>query len=93
MTYGGLQWYALKAYLEEAAGATERATSASAHPGATGPPFTITGRDWIARVRQEPPSRHGSIEIARLTLTIDGDADAVQRLIEFLHPRTMRGGG
>lgn len=53
----------------------------------------IEGADWRAELRKSEPARIGSLVVGRIAVRFSGEEAALDRLLEQLHWKTLRGGG
>lgn len=78
-TYGIPLWL-MKKYLADL-GATETEEN------------VMVGDDWQAAVSKSEPARIGSLVVGRIDVEFSGDDAAVEKMLEKLHWKTLRGGG
>ena len=78
--YHGVPLWLMKEYLADL-GAVETAEN------------TMQGDGWQAIVSKAEPNRIGSLVIGGASVEFSGDEDALEKMFEKLHWKTLRGGG
>jgi len=54
---------------------------------------TVEGPGWSARVVKLSPARIGALQLGRTHVTIQGEPEALDRLIERFRRKVLRAGG